>query len=57
MSIIFKTARADSGVSIIASCGYMYYRFANQMRSIIYDRIDVYKRSHRKMVQQVCIEA
>ena len=48
MSIIFKTARAGSGVSMIASCGYMYHRFENQMRSIIHDRVGVYKRSHRK---------
>ena len=50
MSIIFKTARAGSSVSIIVSCGYRYYRFAKQTRSITYDRVGVYKRSHRKNV-------
>ena len=48
MSTIFKTTRADSGVSMIVSCDYRYHRFANQMRGIIYDRVGVYNRSHRK---------
>ena len=48
MSIIFKTARAGSGMSMIVSYGYRYHRFANQIQSIIYDRVCVYKRSHRK---------
>ena len=44
----FKTARVECGVSMSVSCGYRYHSFANQMRSIIYDRVGVYNRSHRK---------
>ena len=46
--LFFKTARVDSGVSMRVSYGYRYHSFANQMRSIIYDRVGVYNRSHRK---------
>ena len=48
MSFISKAARVDSGVSMIVACGYKYHRFANQMRIIIYYRVGVYKRSHRR---------
>ena len=48
MSIIFKTARVDSSVSMRVSCGYRYHSFVNQMRSIIYDKVGIYNRSHRK---------
>ena len=48
MSSIFKTARADSGVSMRVSCGHRYHSSANQMRNIIYDRVGVYSGSYRK---------
>ena len=46
--LFFKTARVDSGVSMRVSYGYRYDSFTNQMRSIIYDKVGVYNRSHRK---------